>query len=82
LPITRAELVLDQDGNIALNSEHFLAGENNPIGLITASERAMLLGNAGTGEGITDIYTKLGYINKGLQVGDTPIPFYVYDTKT
>ena len=82
LPITRAELVLDQDGNIALNSEHFLAGENNPIGLITAEERAMLSGNAGTGEGITDIYTKLGYINNGLKVNGTPISFYDTDSDT
>jgi hypothetical protein len=28
LPITRGELVLDKDGNIALNSKYFLAGEN------------------------------------------------------
>lgn len=82
LPITRAELVLDEDGNIALNSEHFLAGGNNPIGLITASERAMLTGNAGTGGGITDIYNKLGYINEGLKVGETTIPFYDEDGAT
>lgn len=82
LPITRAELVLDKDGNIALNSEHFLAGGNNPIGLITASERAMLTGNAGTGGGITDIYNKLGYINEGLKVGETTIPFYDEDGAT
>lgn len=40
LPITRGELVLDQDGNIALNSKYFLAGENGTqYGLITAAER-------------------------------------------
>jgi len=39
----------------------------------------MLTGNSGTGGGITDIYNKLGYINEGLNVGNTPIPFYVYD---
>lgn len=83
LPITRAELVLDQDGNIALNSGHFLAGGRNqnggtnPIGLITAEERAMLTGDSSTGVGgITDINTKLGYINEGLIVDGTTISFY------
>ena len=38
LPITRAENVLDQDGSIALHSQHFIASENKP-GLITPTEK-------------------------------------------
>lgn len=76
LPITRGELVLDQDGNIALNSRYFLAGENgSQYGLITAAEREMLQGG-GSGVGITDIYTKLGYINTGLSFGNSGLKFY------
>lgn len=80
LPITRGELVLDQDGNVALTSEHFLAGLThedgsiNQYGLITAAERAMLSG--GGAGGINDIYTKLDYINKGLTVNGTSVSFY------
>ena len=76
LPITRGELVLDQDGNIALNSKYFLAGENgSQYGLITAAERAMLSGG-GTGGGISDLYLKLGYINEGLSINGTTLKFY------
>jgi hypothetical protein len=76
LPITRGELVLDQDGNIALNSKYFLAGENgSQYGLITAAEREMLKGE-GSGGGIADIYTKLGYINAGLSFGNVGLKFY------
>lgn len=76
LPITRGELVLDQDGNIALNSKYFLAGENgSQYGLITAAEREMLK-SEGSGGGITDIYTKLGYINAGLSFGNVGLKFY------
>lgn len=76
LPITRGELVLDQDGNIALNSKYFLAGENGAqYGLITAAEREMLSGG-GTGGGISDLYTKLGYINEGLSFNGTTVKFY------
>lgn len=73
LPITRAELVLDVNGQIALQSAEFLAG-NGHAGLVTAAERAMLQG--GEGQNITDIYTKLGHINSGLKVGDTVLHFY------
>lgn len=76
LPITRGELVLDQDGNIALNSKYFLAGENGAqYGLITAAEREMLKGE-GSGGGISDIYTKLDYINAGLSFGNVGLKFY------
>lgn len=77
LPITRGELVLDKDGQIAFNSEHFLANANgNGLpGLITAAERAMLTGS-GTGGGIADIYNKLGHINTGLKVNNTVVKFY------
>ena len=77
LPITRGELVLDQDGKVALNSEYFLAGANgNGLpGLITAAERAMLTGG-GQGGGISDLYEKLGYINHGFKVNGSALNFY------
>lgn len=81
LPITRAELVLDQQGQVALTSELFLAGtkydkSGNPLpGLVTARERSLLLGNNGTG-GISDLATKLDYINKGVYVDNTQLQFY------
>lgn len=91
LPITRGELVLDKEGNMALASSLFLAGEQkdadgnilkdaqgNPLpGLITAAERAMLSGgNAG---GIGGIYTELGHINNGLYFNGTKLSFYKAD---
>lgn len=77
LPITRGELVLDSDGNVALNSEKFLADDGH-AGLVTAAERALLsgLGGSGSGQGISDIYTKLGLINNGLQFGGKTLNFY------
>ena len=77
LPITRGELVLDKDGIIALNSEYFLAGADDKglPGLVTAAERAMLSGGAG-GNGIKDIYDKLGFINNGLKFNNSVLNFY------
>ena len=79
LPITRAELVLDKEGKEALSSELFLAGKNrlgeiHQVGLVTAEERARLKG--GEGQNVNDIYTKLGYINSSLKVGDVSLTFY------
>ena len=77
LPITRGELVLDQNGIVAFQSEQFLAnadGKGLP-GLITAAERAMLSGGS-AGTGITDIYNKLGHINTGLQFNNTTLNYY------
>lgn len=78
LPITRGELVLDQDGNIALNSKYFLAGLNGAqYGLVTAAERAMLSGGGGSGTvSIGDLANKLNYINTGLYFNNTPLNFY------
>lgn len=85
LPITRGELVLDCLGNVALTSDRFLAGElkdadgniiaTNMPGLITAAERAMLSGG-GSGNSLSDLYTKVGYINTGLSFGGTTLSFY------
>ena len=85
LPITRGELVLDCLGNIALTSDRFLAGElkdadgkiisTNMPGLITAAERAMLSGG-GSGNSLSDLYKKVGYINTGLSFGGTTLNFY------
>ena len=77
LPITRGELVLDKDGNIALNSKYFLAGENgSQYGLITAAERAMLNGTGSNGESLSDLYAKIEKINTGLTIGDKTYSFY------
>jgi hypothetical protein len=80
LPITRGELVLDQDGNIALNSKYFLAGENgSQYGLITAAERALLAGGTGGSGGsgsIGDLANKLNYINQGLKFNNNTLNFY------
>lgn len=76
LPITRAELVLDSDGNIALNSSQFLAhfdGQKDVPGLITAAERKLITGNDGS---VADIYNKVGYINSGLLFNDSAVNFY------
>ena len=80
LPITRGELVLDSKGFMALASEEFLAGVHKDAagkglpGLITAAERAMLTGTSG--QTMSDVYNKLGYINSGLKVGEASLHFY------
>lgn len=77
LPITRGELVLDKDGNIALNSKYFLAGENgSQYGLITAAERAMLTGTGSSGGSLSDLYAKVQHINEGLTIGEKTYSFY------
>ena len=73
LPITRAELVLDSKGQIALHSDEFLAGNGLP-GLMTAAEKAMLSG--GSGQSLADVYNKLQYINSGLKINGNPLNFY------
>lgn len=76
LPITRGELVLDQDGKMALSSKYFEAGQyGNEYGLISATDLAKISGG-NSGEGISDIYNKLGYINEGLFINNTPLNFY------
>lgn len=76
LPITRGELVLDQDGKMALSSKYFEAGYNgNEYGLISAADLAKISGG-NNGEGISDIYTKLNQINSGLMVNNTALNFY------
>ena len=76
LPITRAELVLDKFGKIALNSGEFEAGNNeSEFGLISAADLAKIKNTSG-GMSLSDIYNKLGYINTGIYVNNTPITFY------
>ena len=89
LPITRGELVLDELGNIALASDLFLAGTHTDVsgkklpGLITAAERELLSRIGGDGDlSLTDVYTKLGYINSGLKVNNTLLSFYKNNTST
>lgn len=77
LPITRAELVLDSLGKMALFSEQFLAKDGHP-GLITAAEREILSGG-GSGISVGDLNTKLNYINEGFKVGESSLKFYNYD---
>lgn len=81
LPITRAELVLDKDGKKAFTSKYFEAGRlnedgsTNEYGLISAAERAMISGGSG-GQGISDIYSKLDYINSGFYFNNNLVSFY------
>lgn len=79
LPITRGELVLDSYGKVALHSNEFLATETQP-GLMSAAEKAMLSGS-GSGQSLSDIYTKLEYINNGLKFNNLPVNFYDSDGK-
>lgn len=82
LPITRAELVLDSAGIIALNSKQFLA-QNGLPGLVTAAERELIGKLSGdSDQSLSDIYNKLGYINNGLSINNTPIHFYNGTTQT
>lgn len=79
LPITRAELVLDANGNVALTSEQFAAGGKNAFGLISAAERALLKTDASGGSNglsIYDLSSRLSYINNGLQVKGQTVKFY------
>lgn len=77
LPITRAELVLDSKGHVALHSKEFLAQDGLP-GLITSGERALInqLSGSGEGQNLADIYIKLDHINNGLKVNNTSVYFY------
>ena len=77
LPITRGELVLDSQGQVALRSSEFLAdlNEDGLPGLMTAAEKRMLSGG-GSGQGISDLYTKIEYINNGIQVNGSTLKFY------
>ena len=86
LPITRGELVLDKDGNVALTSQYFEAGkDNNNYGLISAGElnairNSLGLGSSGPqGNSLTDVYNKLSHINSGLKVNGTSLNFYNAD---
>lgn len=79
LPITRAELVLDSQGQVALTSALFAAGatingKTNDYGLISAADLAKISGNGG--ESLSDIYKKLGNINSGLYVKNQAVAFY------
>lgn len=80
LPITRGELVLDSQGQVALRSSEFLAdlnGDGLP-GLMTAAEKRMLSGG-GSGQSMSDLYTKIEYINNGIQVNGGTLKFYTSD---
>ena len=84
LPITRAELVLDSDGQIALHSSKFLA-ENGLPGLITDVERQMihtLSGGSGGNLSLTDVYNQINWINTGLQLGGTSVSFFKKNSET
>ena len=79
LPITRGELILDANGQIALFSDLFAATTEH-AGLMTSAEKAML--NGGSGNSLADVYTKLEYINESLQVNETYLSFFNAQGKT
>ena len=89
LPITRAELVLDANGYIAMHSSQFEAALPDPSnnedigkwGLISPEDLALVrtLKGGSTGNGtIATIQQQLAalYSNLGLKVGDTSVKFY------
>lgn len=89
LPITRAELVLDANGFIAMHSEQFAAAVPDPSnsedkgkwGLISPEDLALVrtLKGGSTGNGtIATIQQQLAalYSNLGLKVGDSSVKFY------
>lgn len=76
LPITRAELLLDSEGKMALFSKQFLASADHP-GLMSAEDYKKLSG--GSGISVGDLNTKLNYINEGFKVGESSLKFYNYD---
>lgn len=82
LPITRAELVLDSAGKIAFSSSEFEAGHRNAdgtvnqFGLISIDDLAKIKSTSGSGLSLQDVYDKLGYVNKGIYVNNTPLSFY------
>ena len=89
LPITRAELVLDANGFVAMHSEQFAAavpdpsitGDQGKYGLISPEDLALVrtLKGGSTGNGtIATIQQQLAslYSNLGLKVGDTTVKFY------
>ena len=89
LPITRAELVLDKNGEMAMHSEQFAAavadpsvpGDEGQYGLISPEDLALVRtlkgGSTGTGT-IATIQQQLAalYSNLGFKVGDTTVKFY------
>ena len=89
LPITRAELVLDQHGKIAFHSDDFLAttgpnGEDRP-GLLKASERYLLFGGTtpegGTSQGgIAEIMGMLSILQNGIKINGTQLKLYTSAT--
>lgn len=83
LPITRAELVLDQNANIAFRSPIFEAiasvgGEGGAFGLMSPADKETLatLSTSTT----ADIASKLEALNTGLAVENTPLSFYGINT--
>lgn len=79
LPISRGELILDSAGKKAFESDEFLATSTH-AGLMSSAEKAML--NGTSGQGLSDLYTKLGYINTGLKFNGTALNFYNTNTAT
>lgn len=81
LPITRGELLLDANGNLALTSSQYAVGATGPdgkqnlFGLMSLAEKQMLTGST-SGQSITDIYDKLGFINDGIKIGSNVLHFY------
>lgn len=77
LPITRAELVLDSLGQIALNSGEFEAGKNgSKYGLISIEDLAKIKSTSGAGFSLQDVYEKLGYINSDIYINNNLLTFY------
>lgn len=76
LPITRGELILDANGNLAFTSASFEAGILGDYGLISKNDLDKLKSISGGNVNISDLSTKIDYINTGIKVGNTVLNYY------
>lgn len=76
LPITRGELILDANGNLAFTSASFEAGILGDYGLISKNDLDKLKSISGGNVNISDLNTKIDCINKGIKVGNTVLNYY------
>lgn len=79
LPITRGELVLDANGEVALHSSVFAANKDQ-YGLLSPTHYTLLesLGPNDTpnADNLASILAKLNAINEGIKVDNTTLNFY------
>lgn len=79
LPITRGELVLDENAEVALRSSIFAANENQ-YGLLSPTHYSVLASLGSPDDldenSLAGILARLTAINEGIKVGNTTLNFY------